>query len=369
MPSRKSLDLRTGDLITVRSKEEIFATLDRKGELDALPFMPEMLQYCGGQFRVYKRADKTCDTIDNLGSRRMHDTVHVGALRCDGSAHGGCEAGCLLFFKEDWLRRAEPSTTAGSSRSPMDGVGASTEIDLRRACTENGAAVPGTTVIYRCQATRLKAASEPLRWWDPRQHVRDLRTRNAGPGQMLRGFAYAAYRSFMGMGRGYRVKVALFDRLQSLWGGIPFPWHVGTAEKTPREDLALQTGDWVRVKPYTSILATIDQNNKNRGLWFDAEMVKYCGRTFRVESKVHRIIHEKNGHMIEFKNPPVILENVFCCGELTTWRLFCPRAIPIYWRDVWLERVSGPDPNQAPMACTKLMRELVDEQRRQAGLV
>ena len=53
------LDLRVGDTVEVKSREEIFATLDSRGALEALPFMPEMLKYCGQQYKVYKRADKT----------------------------------------------------------------------------------------------------------------------------------------------------------------------------------------------------------------------------------------------------------------------------------------------------------------------
>ena len=36
---------RTGDLVEVRSKEEILATLDQHGSVDGMPFMPEILQY------------------------------------------------------------------------------------------------------------------------------------------------------------------------------------------------------------------------------------------------------------------------------------------------------------------------------------
>ena len=35
--------LRKGDLVEVRSEEEILRTLDADGKLDGLPFMPEML--------------------------------------------------------------------------------------------------------------------------------------------------------------------------------------------------------------------------------------------------------------------------------------------------------------------------------------
>src|SRR5919201_470703 len=94
-------DLRSGDLVEVRSEREILATLDERGELDSLPFMPEMLPYCGRRFRVFKVAHKTCDTIEyaGVGLRRMRNAVHLENLRCDGSAHDGCQAGCLIFWK------------------------------------------------------------------------------------------------------------------------------------------------------------------------------------------------------------------------------------------------------------------------------
>src|SRR6185436_21164080 len=72
---------------------------------------PEMLQFCGQRFQVYKSAHKTCDTIDSYSIRSMDEAVHLVGLRCDGSAHGGCQAGCLLFWKNSWLRKVD---SAGS---------------------------------------------------------------------------------------------------------------------------------------------------------------------------------------------------------------------------------------------------------------
>src|SRR5713226_8952057 len=66
-----ALGLRVGEAVEVRSAEEILATLDEHGCLDSLPFMPEMLQFCNKRFTVYKRADKTCDTIGKTGGRRL----------------------------------------------------------------------------------------------------------------------------------------------------------------------------------------------------------------------------------------------------------------------------------------------------------
>ena len=92
-------NVRASDEVEVRSAEEIFASLDENGELDSLPFMPEMLQFCGKRFRVYRRADRTCDTINNSGLRRLKDSVHLENIRCGGEAHGGCQARCLIFWK------------------------------------------------------------------------------------------------------------------------------------------------------------------------------------------------------------------------------------------------------------------------------
>jgi hypothetical protein len=92
------MKLRAGDWVEVRSKDEILRTLDKKGRLDGLPFMPQMFEYCGQRFRVYKSAHKTCDTVHYYrgGGRRLTNAVHL-EIRCDGEAYGGCQAACLIF--------------------------------------------------------------------------------------------------------------------------------------------------------------------------------------------------------------------------------------------------------------------------------
>ena len=106
--------LHAGDWVQVRTPEEILATLDGNGCLDGMPFMPEMLASCGRRLRVFKRAHKTCDTIESYVIRKLGRTVHLEGSRCDGSAHGGCEAACQLFWHEAWLRPV--AAPAGSAR-------------------------------------------------------------------------------------------------------------------------------------------------------------------------------------------------------------------------------------------------------------
>jgi hypothetical protein len=40
------------------------------------------------------------------------------------------------------------------------------------------------------------------------------------------------------------------------------------------------------------------------------------------------------------KTPAVILEGVSCKSLYSGRRIFCPRSIHLWWREIWLERVS-----------------------------
>ena len=99
MCNEHSPQIHADEWVQVKSKEEILATLDANGRLDELPFMPEMLKYCGAPVKVGKRAHKTCDPALGIGGRKMAKTVHLSNTRCNGAAHDGC----LIFWKEEWL--------------------------------------------------------------------------------------------------------------------------------------------------------------------------------------------------------------------------------------------------------------------------
>jgi hypothetical protein len=42
--------------------------------------------------------------------------------------------------------------------------------------------------------------------------------------------------------------------------------------------------------------------------------------------------------MMHMPNACIILDGVTCSGCLSQDRLFCPRSIYPYWREIWLER-------------------------------
>ena len=327
-----SLGLRAGDWIEVRSVEEILATLDDRGCLDALPFMPEMLRYCDQRFRVVKAAHKTCDTILSSRNRGMKDAVHLEGLRCDGTAHDGCQAFCLLFWKEAWLKRVcGPESKIERTKEPSgkhDGVqGKVSQCDLEallRAVRVKAGNSEPCEELYRCQATELFRATTPLEWWDPRQYIRDLVSRNVGLWDFLRYGALATFKAALRL----HWRLGQYLKIRGSAG-----------DKTPTAQLDLQPGDLVQVRSKKEILRTLNDNGRNRGLSFDVEMMPYCGRTFRVHSQVEKIINDKNGKMIHLPNRCIILDGATCSGCLSRGRMFCPRAIYPYWHEIWLKRV------------------------------
>jgi hypothetical protein len=332
LPTSYVLGLRAGEWAEVRSADEILATLDDQGRLEALPFMPEMLQHCGKRFRVFKSAHKTCDTIEKYKGRSMTNAVHLEGLRCDGGAHGGCQAGCLLFWKDAWLKRVDGAT----GQNELVEVGSEARHDISRlkshcdleALTKATKRPAGEGAVseerFCCQATELLKATMPLQWWDPRQYIKDIASRNVRLRDFVRYVMIAAYNVVM--------------RLH--WRGRPYPYIRGIAgEKTPATELNLQPGELIQVRSKDEISRTINANHRNRGLSFDVEMVRYCGGTFRVLRRVEKIIDEKSGKMIYPPGACLILDGVTCSGCLSTNRLFCPRSIYPYWHEIWLKRV------------------------------
>lgn len=341
--------LRVGDWVEVRSRQEILRTLDGNAQLDGMPFMPEMFAFCGQKFRVYKRAHKTCDTVFPVRGRRVDDAVHL-ETRCDGSAHDGCEAGCLIFWKEAWLKPADKNSS-GTLQTPADSA-RTNETSSVAPCLESTVCArthhddpAGGPRRYTCQATQLPYATTRLEWWDVRQYLEDYSSGNVSLWQIISGaayfFFYAVSQAGIGAGRPIRW---LWDKFYPLWRGAPFPRRNGTipdGRPTPTESLDLEPGELVRIKPYQEILKTLDARSKNRGLYFDAEEVPYCEKTYRVLRRVTKFIHDKTGQMRGMNTPSVILDKVICQSRYSECRLFCPRSIYPYWREIWLERADG----------------------------
>ena len=269
----------------------------------------------------------------------MKDAVHL-ETRCDGAAHGGCQAGCLLFWKTAWLRKVDAHSAAKPSTGAPT-LARCTEQDVQKHTRTHSAHLEERPT-YVCQATQLPYFTSDLHWWDLRQYVEDYLSGNVGLREIVRGGIYATYYgiSEAGIGAGPFMRW-LYDRLHLLWRGPMFPRKVGTipvGAPTPSCRLDLKEGDLIRVKSHAEILETLNTESKNRGMLFEAELVPYCGSERRVLKLVRNIIDEKSGKMLTFNTPAIILEDVYCRSRYSYNRMFCPRAIYSYWHDVWLEK-------------------------------
>ena len=295
-----------GDLVKVRSLDEILATLDEKGTLGKLPFMPEMREFCGRQFRVSRRAFKTC--VDDTEMRQIDDTVFLEEVRCGGEAHGGCDKSCLIFWKEAWLQPA-----SFTDRQPTHGGSKINELDLLEFAKQGDQ--------FFCQSSELVNASKPLPWWEPRQYALDLLHNRVSVAQWLKGLFIAFYNKF-----------AHVTGRQS-WRFVAGP---GTYNGT-RSDLNLQPGDLVRVKSLERIRETLDAEGKHQRLLFAPSMTEYCGTVMRVQKRVERIVLEGSPRQRAIKDT-VLLEGATCDGVC---HRLCPRQSLLFWRECWLEKVNG----------------------------
>jgi hypothetical protein len=299
---------RPGDLVEIRPLAEIAATLDARNTLDGLPFMQEMHALSGGVFRVHRRVEKINDMRHKTGLRRLRNTVTLTALRCSGSHHGGCEAECQLLWKDAWLRRL-PEKGHKEPAPPVQGVATPPAPPSRGDPDQK----------YVCQMTSLWEASTPMSRLDFRQDIRPLFSGNLGTGAYLIG-----------------LLTRVFNIVQRWRGGMGYP-HMSaptSAHGAANTELGLQAHDRVVVRGKHEIAPTL-VNGRNRGLWFDPEMLRFCGQPDAVHKRVHRIIHEATGKMVEMKTPCVVLEKTIATGEFLR---FCPQHEYIFWREAWLRR-------------------------------
>ena len=307
-------DFVVGDLVEIKTWAEIRATLDERGRLEQLPFMPEMLTMCGQRAYVFRCVHRLFDYRKTRRMRHMDDAVLLVGTVCDGSNHGGCEAACHTIWKSAWLRRVERSDD--TARAPVS----SNRSDLPKnaAVLQFGAQAPR----YACQLTQLHAASQPIGNWSATNFLRPLIAGNVAPAAFVVGWL-----------------THLFNELQHLRQGVSFPvFEVAVQDSGRREETRLEADDQVVVRSSAEIRATLNDQFVHRGLGFEPDMLKHCGRRCCVQAEVKRLIDIVTGEMRTMKTPAYILRDIHFSGER---QLFNAQYEPLFWRGAWLQRDGG----------------------------
>jgi len=309
--SQRNARFSPGDLVELKTPDEIASTLDADGALDHLPFMPEMLEFCGRRFRVSKRALTIC--FSGPGTTRGFrgdDVVTLDDVRCSGAAHDGCQKACTIFWREAWLRKVEDTEL----QSQVDPGG----LDRLRCRLK----VWNRPNIYYCQASELSKATNFLsRWQRLGRYLSGLRAGNFSALQMAQSLA-----------------TWLFWRVRRMFLGV---YPRGSGKFTVGQALNLQPGEWVEVKSIQSIIETLSERGENRGLSFSPHMRLWCGRRCRVNGRIDKIIVDGTGQMRQLRNT-VRLEGSTCgCSYLGLGTGGCSRSEVTYWREIWLDRADG----------------------------
>jgi hypothetical protein len=131
----------------------------------------------------------------------------------------------------------------------------------------------------------------------------------------------------------------LFNELQHFRGGISFPVFGAAVQHGPeRAEAPLRPGDQVIVRSSAEIRATLNDRLIHRGMGFETDMLKHCGRRYSVQADVKKLVDIVTGEMRTMKTPAYILRDVHFSGER---QLFNAQYEPLFWRSIWLQKDSG----------------------------
>jgi hypothetical protein len=317
---RLPINLRPGDSVEVLSPREILQTLDDEGTSDKLPFMPEMMEYCGRRFRVSRRVVKTCYYGTSSGMRKFpaEDVVLLDGLRCSGADHDGCQKECTIFWREGWLRKVDNLDPAQSNADPE-------AIKWLRARLRTSSG-PNK---YFCQASEILNATRELSHRERfGKCFEDIRAGNSSVLEMAQ-----------------RMGEWLFWKIRKRILGV---YARGNQKSTPAASLDLQPGEWIQIKPIADIAETLNQRGYNRGLLFTPAMGRACGEKHQVKRKLEKIIVDGTGEMRQMNNT-AFLEGSMCGCACVAFG-GCPRGEFAYWRDIWLQRTSAESSQRSEIA-------------------
>jgi hypothetical protein len=103
------MELIAGDIVCVRSMDEIKSILNEKDASDGCVFTPEMYRHCGQQFKVHKRVNYFYDEVKAKICKCKNLYLLEGAF-CSGERRAfpdNCDRNCFLFWHSSWLVKVD----------------------------------------------------------------------------------------------------------------------------------------------------------------------------------------------------------------------------------------------------------------------
>lgn len=115
------LGLEVGDLVRVRSREEILQTVDEQLFNRGMSFHPEMMPYCGKTFRVRQRVRKIIKEGTGQLVQLKNSCLVLDGAECHGcyTRPLNCPRASAPYWREIWLERVA-ETNASKSPTGQD---------------------------------------------------------------------------------------------------------------------------------------------------------------------------------------------------------------------------------------------------------
>jgi hypothetical protein len=103
------LDLEVGEVVRIKSKEEIVLTLNSKRLNRGMGFEEEQARACGATARVKRRVDRCIDEKTGRLLTMKNPCIVLEGVVCKGVYHGNCPREYVPFWRELWLERLQPN--------------------------------------------------------------------------------------------------------------------------------------------------------------------------------------------------------------------------------------------------------------------
>jgi hypothetical protein len=102
-----AIDLKPGERVRIKGKEEVRQTLDAIGKNRGLYFgNEETSRHCGKTYSFLTRIDRMI--LEDSGKMRaINNTVLLRGTECSGLCFGGCSRGGYPMWREAWLERTD----------------------------------------------------------------------------------------------------------------------------------------------------------------------------------------------------------------------------------------------------------------------
>lgn len=290
-----------GFQVRVKSKELILALLNEKGMTDGLPFMPEMFPCCGEIFKIHKCISRIF--IEGTGVYEHKESFILEGVRCNGAFHRDCQRACNILWKKEWLESTGTESKQNITEKKSDGQ---KYFFLDKS------------LICQGQASVFLNYGKPLSFWDYKQYLYDIRTKNLS----VSGILVMLCRTFF-----RRTGWDFLKKLKSL--------TLLKNEKHLIGNSSIKKGDLVEIRSVKEIQMTLNKKNKLKGLLFSEVMWKFCGKKFRVLKQIEHMINEQTGVFVKLSDT-YLLNNNICDG--LDFR-GCPRECYWFWKKDWLKKL------------------------------